>query len=131
MKISNSYLALLRNTDWDGGLSAEEVAGLVEKYTVWIDRMIADGKITGGMPLLAGGRTITPQANGISDGPFIESKESIGGYLLVNAADYEEAVAIMKTFPPVVAGVGVEIRQITDICPILQRLEAKLASTTN
>ena len=43
MNPSNEYLMILRNTDWDEGLSADEVSGLVERYTAWIEKMQAMG----------------------------------------------------------------------------------------
>jgi hypothetical protein len=132
MKRSNEYMMLLRNTDWDEGLSIEEITKLVSQYTEWFDRMLAEGKVTGGRPLMAGGRTVAlSQGDKVLDGPFIESKEAIGGYILLAAENLGAAVEIAKTFPPVIRGVQVEVRELTDVCPISQRLEARLAITTN
>lgn len=127
MNPSNEYLMILRNTDWDEGLSVDEVTRLVEQYTVWIERMQEQGKIGGGRPLMPGGRVIAKQGERISDGPFIESKEAIGGYIVINADSYDEAAEIAKTFPPVQLGVQIELRELTHVCPISQRLEKRLA----
>ncbi|MES2923548.1 MAG: YciI family protein [Verrucomicrobiota bacterium] len=130
MKRSNEYMMLLRNTDWDEGLSIEEITKLIAQYTEWFDRMLAEGKVAGGRPLIAGGRTVALSQDGkVLDGPFIESKEIIGGYILLAADDLGAAVKIAKTFPPVMRGVQVEVRELTNICPISQRLEARLAAT--
>jgi hypothetical protein len=51
----------------------------------------------------AGGHTVT-------DGPFVETKEALGGYYLVEAADLDEAIAMSKQVP-VVSG-GLEVRPI-------------------
>lgn len=127
MNPSNEYLMILRNTDWDEGLSADEISGLVERYTAWIEHMQSIGKVKGGRPLLPGGRVISGKGDAISDGPFIESKESVGGYIVISASGYDEAVEIAKSFPPVQLGVGVELRELTDVCPVCQRLEKRLA----
>ncbi|MES2439508.1 MAG: YciI family protein [Verrucomicrobiota bacterium] len=127
MKDTKEYLMILRNTDWDEGLAVEEIARVVDEYTRWFDRMLTEGKITGGRPLLSGGRVVGKEGGMISDGPFIESKEAIGGYIVVRAGDFDEAVEIVRTFPPVRLGVRVEIRELTHVCPISQRLEKRLA----
>lgn len=128
--MNNQYLMLLRGTNWDTGLTAEETAAHVAKYHAWFERMTREGKIAGGTPLLETCRMVSKQGDRISDGPFIESKESIGGYIIINATDCDAAVAIVKTFPPVELGVHVEIRQLTDVCPISQRLaESHIASS--
>ncbi|MES2661129.1 MAG: YciI family protein [Verrucomicrobiota bacterium] len=132
MSRSNEYMMLLRNTDWDEGLSVEEITRFVGHYTEWFDRMLAEGKVTGGRPLIAGGRMVAlSSGDKVLDGPFIESKEAIGGFILLHAEDLAAAVEIARTFPPVQRGVQVEVRELTDICPISQRLEARLATTTN
>ncbi|MDQ0679727.1 hypothetical protein QFZ30_003109 [Arthrobacter pascens] len=45
----------------------------------------------------------------VTDGPFAESKETLGGYFLIEAADLDEALEIAKEVP---AGVGVEVRRV-------------------
>ncbi len=130
MSATNEYLMLLRETDWDTGLDTGEIEKITGQYTEWFDRMLAEGKITGGRPLLSGGRVVSLQSQRVSDGPFIESKEAIGGYIVLRARDFNEACEIAKSFPPIRHGVRAEIRELTEICPISQRLAAKLAAAT-
>lgn len=57
--------------------------------------------------------SIRPDGDGkftVTDGPFVETKESLGGYYLVEAADLDEAVAIAKQVPA--TGGGLEVRPI-------------------
>ena len=56
--------------------------------------------------------SIRPTAGGITvtDGPFTETKEALGGYYLVNAADLDEAISIAKDLPMPYG--GVEVRPI-------------------
>ena len=70
---------------------------------------------------LRGGNALTPPSQAtsiradssgrlvVSDGPFLETKEGIGGYYLVEAADLDEAIALAKQVP---AASGVEIRPV-------------------
>jgi len=60
------------------------------------------------------GRTQTGQPNGkalITDGPFIDAKERIGGYAIIEVADLDAAIALAKTWP---AGGTVEIRPVME-----------------
>ena len=50
----------------------------------------------------------------VTDGPFAESHEQVGGYLLIEAADLNEAIAIAAKQPGAVYG-GVEIRPVIDL----------------
>lgn len=121
------YMLLLRNTDWDEGLSPEEIEQAIRDYTAWFENLIEQGKVSGGYPLLNGGKVVSVKKGGvISDGPFIESKEAIGGYIMLRVEDEGEAVRIAKTFPPVRRGVVVEIRELTEVCPVSQRLRGKM-----
>lgn len=47
-----------------------------------------------------------------TDGPYVETKEQLGGYYLVEAKDLDEAVALAKRIPSVRLGGGVEVRPI-------------------
>jgi hypothetical protein len=52
----------------------------------------------------------------VTDGPFVETKEALGGYYLVEAADLDEAIAIAKQVPADPSGIGgVEVRPIMPI----------------
>lgn len=68
---------------------------------------------------IVGGNALQPTAtatsvrvasNSVTDGPFVETKEALGGYYLIEAADLDEAIAIAKDIP-VING-GLEVRPI-------------------
>jgi hypothetical protein len=63
----------------------------------------------------------------VADGPFAESKEAIGGYLVVEADDLDEAVAIAKAAPMLDYGGSIEVRPVLEECPTFQRVKAQLA----
>ena len=127
MKPPGEFMMVLRNTDWNGAMSVDEVTAAIDRYNAWFERLVAEGVVTGGRPLLAGGRVVTLSGDGKAvDRPFVESKETIGGYILLNVPDLDAAVAVAKTFPPVMLGVSLEIRELTWPCPVSQRHEARL-----
>ena len=55
------------------------------------------------------------------DGPFAESKEAVGGYLVLQADSLNEAVEIARSMPTLRYGISVEVRPILAECPIFQR----------
>ncbi len=127
MSKSAEYMMILRNTDWDAELTTEEIAATIERYHEWFQRLSGEGVLAGGRPLFAGGRVVAMEKNGnVTDGPFVETKEVIGGYILINAASLEEATEIAKTFPPLERGATIELRELSIECPVSTRYEARL-----
>jgi hypothetical protein len=55
----------------------------------------------------------------VADGPFAESKESIGGYFLLQLNSFDEALEIAKQCPGLAYGIKVEVRPIAAECPML------------
>jgi hypothetical protein len=51
----------------------------------------------------------------VTDGPFAESKEVLGGYFTINAASYDEAVTIARTCPHIVYGCATHVRRIDEM----------------
>jgi hypothetical protein len=66
----------------------------------------------------------------VADGPFVESKEAVGGYLLLQADNLDEAVAIAKTNPTLEYGIAIEVRPVLEECPIFQRAKERVACAT-
>ena len=66
----------------------------------------------------------------VTDGPFAESKEAVGGFLQIEAATLDEAVAIAKTCPTLEYGITIEVRPVLDECPIFKRVKEQLALAT-
>lgn len=123
----NGYLLLFRSDEWYRELSREELQKVITLNRAWVERLIAEGKATGGQALARAGATVSGK-NGriISDGPFAESKEVIGGYLQLNVETFEEAVAVAQGSPGLAYGGLIEVRPLTDECP-LDACERELA----
>lgn len=125
----SKHLLLFRRNDWERGLSPEELQDVVNRWMAWFRSLSAEGVVLGGHPLEETGRVVSGQgAQGVSDGPFTESKEAIGGYFLLADCTLEQATEIAKQNPALKYGLTVEVRPVADICPTSQRAGAGLAS---
>src|SRR5256885_7897107 len=96
----NGYMLLYRSSEWYKTLSQEELQKLINQNKAWFERLTAQGKAKPGRALERTGVTVSGQ-NGrfVMDGPFAESKEAIGGYLVLNVKTIEEAIAIAQSSP--------------------------------
>jgi len=122
------YLFLFRGTNWDEGLSTEEMQQVVDRIKGWLEGMQQQGKFKGGQPLGAEARTLSgKKGRTVADGPFAESKEAVGGFIIVQADSLDEAAAIAKGFPVLDYGGTVEVRPVLDECPTFQRVKQRLA----
>jgi hypothetical protein len=69
--------------------------------------------LRGGNALMPSGTATSIRGGSITDGPFAETKEALGGYYVIEAADLDEAIAIAKQVPAPLG--GVEVRPIRDL----------------
>ncbi len=105
------YLLLFRGGNMQG-LSEEEKNKNMAKWGEWIGGLAKEGKFAGGDPLSKESRLISGKKMAITDGPFAETKEIIGGYLIVKAEDLDGATEISKGCPIYEVGGATEIREI-------------------
>jgi hypothetical protein len=126
---NNGYMLIFRGTDWYKGLSSEEMQQVGDKWMAWFKGLMESGKAVAGNPLERDGKIVSSK-NGrvVSDGPFAESKETIGGYFLLKVQTLDDAVAIAKECPGLAYGIRVEVRAVAGECPIATQLrdEAQL-----
>ena len=115
-------MLLFRGEHWDKGLSTDELQQAMNKVMAWFENLDKTGKVKGAQPLGAGGRTITgTDGQFVVDGPFTETKEAVGGYLILKADNFNEALEIARTNPVLRYGITVEVRPILAQCPIMER----------
>jgi hypothetical protein len=108
----SQYMLLLYDdpSGWRN-LSPEEMQKAIEKYMAWSKKPFTlDSKRLGedaGRVIRSDGGK--PRA---TDGPYSETKEVLGGFYLIEAANYDEAVRLSLTHPHVEHGGTIEIRQL-------------------
>ena len=106
-------MLIFMGTDYETlGLSPEEMQARMGKWFAWDAKMNEEGIVAHGNALQSTGRHITGRDAVVSDGPFVEGKELIGGYYVVKAADLDAATEIAKDFPDFDANGTVEIREV-------------------
>jgi len=125
----NGYMLLFRGTELRKSLSPEEMQKVSEDWMAWFRRLTEEGKAVAGNPLEREGKIVSGKERVVSDGPFAESKEAIGGYFLLDVATMDEALAIAKECPGLPYGIRVEVRPVAGECPIgaEARTEAQFA----
>ena len=115
-------MLLFRGGDWDRGLAKEELRQAMDKVVAWFEGLNERGRIKGAQPLGGQGRLISgTDGRFVVDGPFTETKEAVGGYLMLQADNLDEAVKIARSMPALRYGISVEVRPILAQCPIFQR----------
>jgi hypothetical protein len=86
------------------------------KWMQWMGELTTQGKFVGAQPLSETGKVVTGTKKVISDGPFMEGKEIVGGYLICKANDMAEAIDISKGCPILEFDNGaVEVREIQNM----------------
>jgi hypothetical protein len=96
--------------------SPEAMQAQMQKWMTWIQRLRDQGKYIAGDPLQGGGKVLTSRRT-ITDGPFAEGKEVVGGYFLIRAETLDEAAEMAKDCPIFESGGSVEVRAIQVINP--------------
>ncbi|MGD1892939.1 MAG: YciI family protein [Cyclobacteriaceae bacterium] len=94
------------------GLSPEQLQNRMAKWFAWDEKLKQQGILRGGEALMPKVKRISGSDRIVSDGPFVESKELIGGYITVMADSFEEVVKIAQDFPDYDLDGSVEIREV-------------------
>jgi hypothetical protein len=84
----------------------------MKAWVSWMDDLRSAGAWIGGHPLENGGKTIVGIDKKVTDGPFAETKELVGGFIQVNAENLDAAVEHAKNCPIYPSGGRVEVRPI-------------------
>lgn len=121
---NDGYLLLFHaNESWKE-LGREELEKYVTQNHAWLEQLMTSGRAKGGQALARSGAIVSGNnGRSVTDGPFAESKEVVGGYLLLNVETFDDAVAIAKTCPMLAFGGKVEVRPLTNECLSTKRLE--------
>lgn len=113
------FLLLFRNTGPENHahLTPTERQQLVEQWNTWFVGLRNAGQAVDGRPLELTGRVVAGAGGTrVTDGPFAESKEAVGGFVMVLAEDLDEATAMASRHPGLPYGLIVEVRPVEDTC---------------
>ncbi len=105
----NDYLVLSRG-QWDADASPQAVQAAIDAFYAWYEQGLAQGRLKPGSRLEPGARIV---ARGlVTDGPFAETKEWLGGYWFIVAESLDQAAAIAAENPCLPFGLSLEIRPL-------------------
>lgn len=96
------YMFLFRGgdaRDLDPNASPEKWQAHMLKWRAWMESLGKAGKFVGGEPLEKRGKVLSGRSKKMTDGPFVEGREIVGGYLLVNAESFDEAIELSRGCP--------------------------------
>lgn len=117
-------------TSWEG-LSESERNAMVDECLAYDDLLRSEGHFVGGEGLdVARNATTLRWKSGkvlVTDGPYAETKEVVGGILILEARDLDHAVALMSKHPGVKSG-PFEIRPIADMTAVIRESERRRSS---
>lgn len=96
-------------------MSPAQLQDLLARYMAWNQEMRGSGKVVGGHKLRDEGGRILKGEGGkvvVRDGPYAELREVIGGYFILDAANYDEAVKIASSCPHATSRGSMHLREI-------------------
>jgi hypothetical protein len=111
--MSKQYLCIqksLTGTCQPQAPSPSEMEAMYSKFNAWKEKFQENIVDLGGR---LEDQVKTVKSEGVTDGPFVESKEIIGGYMIISAESFDEAINIVRESPGIgMPGSSVEIREI-------------------
>jgi hypothetical protein len=95
--------------------SPQELQQQMQKWGAWIQQLRQDGQFKAGEPLETSGKVVRGKKKAVTDGPYAEAKDLVGGFLLVEAANLDEATELSRGCPVLDVDGTVEIRAIASM----------------
>jgi len=97
----------------DTNASPEQMQKTMEKWRAWFKQLGEQGHLKDiGHPLEHSGKVVRGKQKSVTDGPFAEAKDVVGGFTLIQARDLEQAAELSKGCPILEVGGSVEVRPI-------------------
>lgn len=118
----DEYLVISRG-QWDADASPEAIQTAIDRFYDWLEAHEAAGRMRRGSRLKREVALVTRQRT-ITDGPFAEIKEMIGGFWFVVAPSLEAAAQLLSDSPTVQQGIFYEVRPLDP-----ERASAHIASS--
>lgn len=109
----NEFALLFRQPSYDySEATPEKIQDVEKRWSEWIGGIAAQGKLTDKGIRLASVGNVLKAGGVITDGPFVEIKETLGGFIVVKADSLEEATTLAHGCPAIDEGGSVEIRPL-------------------
>lgn len=116
MSKKSQYLFVFRNNTRVPDPSPKEMEAIYAQWFTWIGAMAKQGQYASGDPLDDHGKVLRGSGGKrVHDGPFVEGKEIVSGYLIVNAPTLAAASRLARGCPIYARGGSVEVRRIEHI----------------
>jgi len=107
------FLLMFRSSQDSPDPTPEEMQQIFGKWMAWMKDLKAKGHYVGGHRLEETGKVLrSPRGTSVTDGPYAEAKESVGGLIIISADNLGEAVELAKGCP------GLEYQSIVEVRPI-------------
>ena len=117
------FMLIFRDTELDKRLPDDQIEEAMRRFNDWLERWSKRGYIKSGQPLASEGRVLfKSDERMVKDGPFAESKEIVGGYVMVLADNLEEATKVAEDWPHMDYGATVEVRPVLKFCPAMKKV---------
>src|SRR5438445_5595177 len=114
--MSNFMYRFRGNQGAHRSMSPEQMQQTMKKWMGWIDTLKKNGHVKAlGERLDPTGKVVRGKVKNVTDGPYIEVKDAVGGYMLVEATDIDQAVELSKDCPILEVDGTVEIRPIVSM----------------
>jgi len=98
----------------DPNMSTDQIQAIIQRYVAWRGKVQQNGRSVMGHKLHDGQRRVMRGAGAsmkVTDGPYAEAREVIGGLFVIDAASYDEVVELSKDCPHLEFG-SIEIREV-------------------
>jgi hypothetical protein len=114
------FMLLLRQAQSGPAPTAEELRHIMARFEHWINGLKAKGILVGNNGLENRSKILrSPRGASVTDGPFPETKEIVGGYIITTADDLDQAVEIARDCP------GLDYQLAVEVRPVIPRAAAK------
>lgn len=105
----SDFMYLFRGGSPSG--TPEQMQQQMQRWAEWASALGAKGHLRGGDPLDGTGKVLRNRES-VTDGPYAEAKDLVGGYMLIEAQDFDSAVELSRDCPIFHSGGSIEIRPV-------------------
>ena len=110
-----NFMFIFRGGTEASSYSPEKMQQHMQKWFSWVAQLKSKNIYIAGEPLTPGGKTVTGTKALVTDGPFAESKELVGGFFIIKAESIEQATEIAKDCPDLPINGSVEVREVMNM----------------